>query len=100
MCFLNQFSEKFLRFQRTFFKKFFGGVWGKTPKPFYTKKIGDSKRAVLLRTVFGVHYLPTEKKQKPQIDFLRFLCYNGNINDKLEFVFSRYHNIFEEQIIV
>ena len=31
---------------------------------------------VLLRTVLGVRYLPTEK-QKPQIDFLRLLCYNG-----------------------
>ena len=24
--------------------------------------------------------LPTDRKQKPQIDFLRFLCYNKNIN--------------------
>ena len=43
-------------------------------------------RAVLLRTVLIIHYLPTgdisfsiaknSKMQKPQIDFLRFLCYN------------------------
>ena len=26
--------------------------------------------------------LPTDRKQKPQIDFLRFLCYNKNNNLK------------------
>ena len=28
--------------------------------------------------------LPTDRKQKPQIDFLRFLCYNKNNNLKEE----------------
>ena len=27
-----------------------------------------------------VSTLPTDRKQKPQIDFLRFLCYNKNNN--------------------
>ncbi len=27
-----------------------------------------------------VSTLPTDRKQKPQIDFLRFLCYSKNVN--------------------
>ena len=39
------------------------------------KQKGHTEWAVLLMTVLRAHYY-RQKKQKPQIDFLRFLCYN------------------------
>jgi len=56
---------------------------GAGSSPHHSTKNKSPQRTVLLRTVLRVHYLPTEntkhyrqKTQKPQIDFLRFLCYN------------------------
>ena len=45
--------------------------------PFFRKRENRLQMVRTLKDSFD-SILPTDKKQKPQIDFLRFLCYNRN----------------------